>query len=601
MTGDDDLEQRLSAPPSEAMSPAALAAQVRRLQVLYKVGLALSAEVNKDRLMELILLEAKALCHADGGTLYVRNEDRLEFAIMRTDSLGIALGGTTGRPIALPPLVIRDPVTGQQNLNNVATASAALKRSFNIVDAYAAEGFDFSGTKAFDRGNAYRSRSFLTIPLVNQEDHVIGVLQLLNAIDPATGAVTSFSAEQQNIVEALASQAAVALENKLLLDGQAALLESFIKMIASAIDAKSPYTGGHCERVPMLALMLARSLCAATEGPFASFTLDEHEWYELQIAAWLHDCGKVTTPVHVMDKATKLETISDRIDGIRARFEVLHREAEVEYWRRVAAGGADVAALRADLEATRRALDDDLAFLEHANVGGEFLSPEQQERVREIGRRRYRQGGRELTLLSEDEVHNLTISRGTLNDAERVVINGHMVQTIRMLESLPFPRHLRRVPEYAGGHHERMDGTGYPRGIFAGDLSIPARVMAIADVFEALTAQDRPYKPGKRLSEAMRIMGMMKRDNHLDPELFDHFVRAGVYREYAERFLPAELIDPVDEAALLAIEPRPYALPPEPERRRRWTEFLPEYRALATSRPATLRPVVTPPTGPRSR
>lgn len=601
MSEDDDIEQRLSAPPSEAMSPAALAAQVRRLQVLYRVGIALSAEENKDRLMELILLEAKALCHADGGTLYIRNEDRLDFAIMRTDSLGIALGGTTGRTIALPPLVIRDPVTGRQNLNNVATAAAVLKRSFNVVDAYAAEGFDFSGTKAFDRGNAYRSRSFLTIPLVNQEDHVIGVLQLLNAIDPATGEATSFSAEQQNIVEALASQAAVALDNKLLLDGQAALLESFIKMIASAIDAKSPYTGGHCERVPPLTLMLTRSLCVATEGPFREFSLDEHEWYELQIAAWLHDCGKVTTPVHVMDKATKLETIVDRIEIVRARFEALRREAEAAHWRRVALGEVDAAAAQCELEVTLRALDEDLAFLEHANVGGEFLSPEKQARVREIGQRRYRQGGRELPLLSEDELQNLMISRGTLNEAERVVINGHMVQTIRMLESLPFPRNLRRVPEYAGGHHEKMNGTGYPRGLYAGDLSIPARVMAIADVFEALTAQDRPYKPGKRLSEAMRIMGLMKRDNHLDPDLFDHFVRSGVYREYAERFLPPALVDAVDEAALLALEPRAFELPPAAERRQRWADFLPEYRALAVSRPSTLSPGVTPPGGPRGR
>lgn len=592
--GDEDLTCRLSAPPTEAISSGVLAEQVRRLQVLYKVGIALSAEANRERLMEIILLEAKALCNADGGTLYVRNEDRLEFAIMRTESLGIALGGTTGKPIAHPPLVLRDPVTGEPNLNNVATAAVSLKRSFNIIDAYAAVGFDFSGTKAFDRHNRYRSKSFLTIPLINQEEHVIGVLQLLNAIDPDTSEVTAFSSEHQNIVEALASQAAVALDNQLLLDGQKALLESFIKVIAAAIDAKSPYTGGHCERVPLLTLMLAESLCASAEGPFGEFQLNEAEWYELQIAAWLHDCGKVTTPVHVMDKATKLETIADRIEVVRARFETLKREAEMEHLRRIASDVEAAGPSQVVLEDTLRSLDDELAFLEHANIGGEFLSPEKQARVREIGRRPYREGGRERTLLSDDEVENLVISRGTLTQTERLVINAHMVQTLEMLESLPFPRQLRRVPEYAGGHHERMDGTGYPRGVFAGDLSIPARVMAIADVFEALTAHDRPYKPGKRLSEAMRIMGIMKRDNHLDPNLFDHFVRSGVYRQYAERYLPAAMVDAVDEAALLAIVPHPFTLPAEEERRRRRMELLPEYRGFRHSVSESSRPPPNP-------
>lgn len=576
-----DETHRLSAPPSDDMGIGPLVEQVRRLQVLFRVGLALSSEKNKDRLMEMILLEAKALCNADGGTLYIRDEQQLRFEIMRSDTLGIALGGTTGAPIKLPPLPLRHSATGAQNLHNVATATANLKRSFNIIDAYCEEGFDFTGTKAFDERNAYRSKSFLTIPLVNQEDHVIGVLQLLNAKDPTTGALTHFTFEQQNIVEALASQAGVALDNQLLLDGQKALLESFIKMLASAIDAKSPYTGGHCERVPVLTLMLVESLCRASDGPFAGFRLDDEEWYELQIAAWLHDCGKVTTPVHVMDKSTKLETIFDRIHVIRARFEVLKRDAEIAYLEALRRPETDEAAARAARDATFAELDDELAFLEVANIGGEFMSPEKQRRVQKIGARPFRQGGRVGTLLSAEEIDNLSISRGTLTSEERIVINGHMVQTIKMLESLPFPRNLKQVPEYAGGHHEKMDGTGYPRGLYAGDMSVPARAMAIADVFEALTAQDRPYKSGKKLSDAMRIMGFMKRDNHLDPELFDHFVRAGVYRRYAEQFLPADLIDDVDEAALLAIVPGPFAVPPPAERERRKREFLPEYQSQA--------------------
>jgi HD-GYP domain-containing protein (c-di-GMP phosphodiesterase class II) len=577
----DGTAHRPSAPLSEEKSPATLVAEIERLQVLFKVGVALSAEKNRDRLMELILLEAKKLCNADGGTLYIRDEQELSFEIMRSDTLGIALGGTTGEPIRLQPLPLCDPTTGAQNLHNVATAAANLKRSFNIIDAYSEEGFDFSGTKAFDQAHAYHSRSFLTIPLVNHEDFVIGVLQLLNAKDPGTGEVTHFTAEQQNIVEALASQAGIALDNQLLLDGQKELLESFIKMIASAIDAKSPYTGGHCERVPILTLMIVQSLCEAREGKYADFELTAEQWYELQIAAWLHDCGKVTTPVHVMDKATKLETIFDRLEIVRARFEVLRRDVAIDYLSALQEKGADAEALARQRDERLEQLEADLAFLEVANVGGEYMSPDKQARVREIAARRYRQGREETTLLSEEEVANLLVSRGTLTQDERVVINGHMVQTIKMLEALPFPRHLKKVPEYAGGHHEKMDGTGYPRGIFAGDMSIPARAMAVADVFEALTAQDRPYKSGKSLGEVMRIMGFMKRDNHLDPDLLDHFVRSGVYREYARKFLPPELIDEVDEASLLAIEPKAYDVPPDGVRRERFEDFLPEYQAQA--------------------
>ena len=544
-------------------------------ELLHRIGIALSAERDKERLLEMILLEAKKLCHADGGTLYLRTDtDELRFAIMRTDSLDIALGGTTGKAIQLPALPLR--VDGKPNERNVATCAAIRKAAFNIPDAYAAEGFDFSGTKIFDERNGFRSQSFLTIPLVNNEDEVIGVLQLLNAKDEESGETIPFSEEKQRIVEALASQAAIALDNQLLLEAQKDLLESFIKLIASAIDAKSPYTGGHCERVPLLAQMLAEAACDEENGKFESFTLSKDEWYELRIASWLHDCGKVVTPVHVMDKATKLETIHDRMQDVRSRFEILKRDSEIAYLKGIASGG-DPEVLSREKSDVLKSLEEDLAFLESANRGGECLSPDKKERIQQIGSREYEQAGTVRKLLSEDEVRNLQISRGTLNDEERLVINEHIVQTLEMLGALPFPRNLSRVPEYAGGHHEKMDGTGYPKGIYAGDMSIPARIMAIADVFEALTAQDRPYKSGKTLSESVRIMGFMKKDNHLDPDLLDLFIRSGVYRKYGEKYLPRELMDEVDEDAFYAIAPTAYSLPPEAERKSRFRNYLPEY------------------------
>ncbi|MAQ18998.1 MAG: hypothetical protein CMN30_29895 [Sandaracinus sp.] len=554
--------------------------RLERLELLYEVGIALSAEDDKDRLVERILLEAKKLCNADGGTLYLRTEDdQLRFAIMRTDSLGIALGGTTGKPIEFAPLPMFAK-SGAPNEHNIATCAALRKESFNIPDAYDATGFDFSGTKRFDDEAGYRSQSFLTIPMVNHQDRVIGVLQLLNAKDPETGAVVPFREEEQRIVEALASQAAVALDNQLLLEGQKALLEAFIQMIAAAIDSKSPYTGAHCERVPVLTLMLAQAAVAADEGPFAEFTLTEEEWYELKIAAWLHDCGKVTTPVHVMDKATKLETIFDRIEMVKTRFEVLKRDAKIRMLEAQLEGDEEA---KARFQREIAALDEDREFLVHANVGSEFLSDEAKERIHAIGARQYVEGKLKRALLDEDEIENLCISRGTLTEEERLIINGHMVQTIQMLEALPFPRNLRRVPEYAGGHHEKMDAKGYPRGMHAGDMSVPARIMAIADVFEALTAQDRPYKKGKTLSESMRILSFMKRDNHLDPELLDLFVRSGVYKDYAEKYLPDSLIDEVDEESILTTQPKAFEDLEEGLRARRKRTFLPEYEPLRRS------------------
>ncbi len=561
------------------MTERSLEEKIRRLSLVQQVGVALSAERNRDSLIEMILVEAKKLCNADGGTLYLRTEaDHLRFAILRSDSLDMSLGGTTGKAIDLPTIPMFDPATGTPNTKNVATYCAVKRRTINIPDAYHASGFDFSGTIAFDRRNNYRSQSFLTIPMVNSEDTVIGVLQLINARDASTGTIVAFEDDDEQIVSALASQAAVALDNQQLLEQQRELLESFIQAIAAAIDAKSPHTGAHCERVPLLTLMIAEAACGANEGPLQGFTLSEDELYELRIAAWMHDCGKVTTPVHVIDKATKLEAIFDRIELVRARFELLTRDAEIAHLKRLAAGD-DANGSERTLDAALASIRDDLAFLERSNIGREFIAPSDQQRIESIGMRTYTQGAQPRRVLSADEVRHLSISRGTLTSEERVVINRHMVETIKMLEALPFPRHLSRVPEYAGGHHEKMDGSGYPRGIYAGDMSVPARAMAIADVFEALTAQDRPYKRALSLSESMAIMGKMKADNHLDPDLFDVFVRSGVYRSFGERYLPAHLIDAVDEAALLAVKPREFVLPPLAERQKRLRTFIPPYDA----------------------
>lgn len=550
-----------------------------RLALLYRVGLNLSAEKDKDRLLEMILYEAIKLCHADAGTLYLRNaQNELEFAMLHTESLGLSAGGTSGMKISLPAIPLFDE-NNKPNHANIASHAALEQKTINIEDAYDISSFDFSGTRAFDQRNGYRSISFLTVPLINSEDYVIGVLQLINAQD-YEDTVIPFSLEVQPIVEALASQAAIALDNKILVDGQKKLLESFIRIIANAIDAKSPYTGGHCERVPVITEMLAQAACRETDGCFSDFDLRDEEWEELRIAAWLHDCGKITTPVHIMDKATKLEAISDRIDLIRARFEILRKQAEIDYLRAAKDDPKRDSDLRSIYLNELDILADEERFIEQANKGSEFFSPDSIRRLEEIAKRKLTMNGEEITLLDANEIHHLSVSRGTLTNEERLVINHHIVRTISALESLPFPRHLSRVPEYAGKHHERIDGTGYPRGIYGEDMSIPAKIMAIADIFEALTAQDRPYKKGKTLSEAMTIMGYMKADAHIDGPLFDLFIRSGVYREYAVRFLPDELCDDVDEKKLLAIIPKDVDLPAIEIRESRCQSFKKEYRKV---------------------
>ncbi len=527
---------------------------LNQLERLNSIGVALSAEHDNNRLLEIILLGAKELTNADGGTLYTVTEDaKLKFEIMRTLSLNIAMGGTTGKEIPFPslPIYLDD---GKPNTNMVAAYSVVNAKTVNIPDAYLTEGFDFSGTRKFDEKTGYRSKSFLTVPMTNHENEIIGVLQLINAIDPLTNQIIAFSESHQRLVESLASQAAVALTNHNLINGLKALFESFIKLIADAIDEKSPYTGGHCQRVPELTMMLAEAAIKTNAGPLKNFTMTEKEVYELKIAAWLHDCGKVTTPESVMDKATKLETIFDRIHLIDHRFELLKTQRENAHLRKVlkvAQSGKSLndKRLEQELRTIRSQLDVDKNFIRRVNFGSETMSPEDQQRVKDIANYEYTSdSGHIAKFLSENEVYNLTIARGTLTPEERMVINNHIVVTINMLESLSYPKDLRRVPEYAGGHHERMDGKGYPKGLTREQMSIPARMMGVADIFEALTSKDRPYKKAKPLSETLNILGKMRLDNHIDPDIFDLFIREKVYLQYAEKFLGSEQIDKVDHA-----------------------------------------------------
>lgn len=521
---------------------------------LNEIGIALSAEKDTGKLLELIMLGAKSLTHAEGGSLYFVQEDSLKFEIISNDRLNIQMGGTSGNLIEFSPLPLYKE-NGEENHNMVVTHCVLAGETINIEDAYNEVGFDFTGTRNFDQKTGYRTRSILTIPLKDHQHEIIGVLQLINAVDRKTGEVIAFDQVDQQLAESLASQAAVALTQKRLIDELQELFESFIKMIASAIDDKSPYTGGHCRRIPVLTMMLADAVDAYQSGPLKDFNIDDNDRYELETAAWLHDCGKVVTPEYVMDKSTKLETIFDRIQLLDARFEILRRDAEIDYLKACIVAerkGESCESLAQQYADKCESLKRDIEFLRRVNIGSEFMTDEQIARVYALATEQWvDMQGKQQALLNNDEIENLTIQRGTLNARERDVINYHIVATIKMLESLPFPKHLQHVPEYAGGHHEKMDGSGYPKGLTRDQMSVQARIMAIADIFEALTASDRPYKKGKKLSECLKIMGYMKRDHHIDPDLFDIFVRDKVYLKYAQEFLDPEQIDEINEQEVI--------------------------------------------------
>jgi len=510
---------------------------VRRLA---QIGVELSAEKDIDRLLEKILTEARQITNADGGSLYLMsdNAEELQFAIVQSQSLGLNMGGT-GLKMTWPPVKLI-ATNGSSDLTHVSAHVAITGEAVNIPDVYDASGFNFKGTRAFDRETGYRSQSVLVVPMRNHENDIIGVLQLLNAMDPGTGLVIPFSEEAQKLAWSLASQAAVALTNNMLISELQNLLDAFIQTIAIAIDEKSPYTGGHVRRVADLTMKIAEKINETHKGHFALTCFSEDEMRELHMAAWLHDIGKITTPEHVVDKSTKLEKVYDRIEDVKIRFELIKKEYQqaIKNARKNLDNN-----LSPDVEREIKALDEEYQFLEQVNNGNEFIQDKMIERIKQIAARKWSTSTQTLPLLTEDEVYNLSIRSGTLNHEERNIINNHAVVTYKMLSRLPFPRKLKMIAEYASAHHEKLDGSGYPLGLKGEQLSLQSRIIAMADIFEALTAKDRPYKKSNTLVEALKIMELMVKTQHIDSDLYDLFIKEKIYMDYAMKELSPQQID----------------------------------------------------------
>ena len=506
-----------------------------KIEELNNIGIALSAERDTSHLLEKILTSAKTLTNSDGGTLYrVKNTDKLFFDVIQNDSLNIHLGGSQTTTIPFGPLPIKLP-NGDDNLSTVATYVVNKLETVNIKDIYGDDKFDFSGALKFDENTQYRTESMLAIPLINVEEECLGVLQLINAQDEK-GNTIPFDKEAESLARSLASQASIALSNNKLVEEHKELFESFSKLIADTIDKKSPYTGAHCKRVPILTMLIAHKAAEMEDGVFKDFKMNENEFFELETAAWLHDCGKLTTPEYVMDKATKLHTVYDRIGLLKTRLILKSYEDLVQQYK----------IPLAEIKTVKEKYQTIYQRLEQINTGGEVLAKEDLEYIQQLKTESYLGlDGSKQPMLTSEEVENLSIERGTLNDAERLKIQDHATASIHMLSILPFPKELQRVCEYAGGHHERMDGKGYPNHLTRDQLSIPARMMGVADIFEALSAGDRPYKKGKTLSESLRILGFLKLDNHIDSDTFNLFIKEKIYLDYAKAHLKPEQIDDV--------------------------------------------------------
>ncbi|MFH0726231.1 MAG: HD domain-containing phosphohydrolase [Pseudomonadota bacterium] len=525
---------------------------VKHIHKLTQIGLALSAEKNINRLLEMILTEARALSHADAGTLYIldKEENRLRFEILQNDSMGSRLSDEHNAEIKLPDVPLRQ--NGEPNFANVSSYVALTGKVVNIPNVYEAEGFDFTGPRKYDAATGYRTVSMLVIPMQNHENEIIGVLQLLNARNPDTGQIEKFSKNYVDIIASLASQAAVSLTNTQLIQELKALFYAFIQSIGTAIDAKSAYTGGHIKRVVDLTMIIAQNIHESDQEPFRDITFSEDQLEELRLAAWMHDVGKITTPEYVVDKASRLETIFDRIELIETRFHLIAKSIENSFLRQKMARLQNGDRDSASLDPLEKAVSDEigelyanLEFLKALNKRDRPMSEDEISFVKTLAQHTYSLNGEQRSYLTEDELKNLSIRQGTLTLDERLIIENHAAMTLKILKQLPFPRRMARIPEFAGSHHEKLDGTGYPLKLSGDDLPLQSRILAIADIFEALTAKDRPYKPPLKLSHALNILNSMKNNNHIDSDIFDFFTRNRLYAPYARKeMLPAQIDEP---------------------------------------------------------
>lgn len=509
-----------------------------KFERIMDINLQLSSELDKSVLFEMILTLTRELTHCEAGTLYILSRDKksLEFKVVQNDPLNIFMGGTKDNLTwDSLPLYLND---GSKNKSMVAVVAALENRIINIPDVYNNEEYNFQGTKDFDKTTGYESKSMLVIPLVNHEEDVIGVLQLINKTKISKSKIP-FNEEDEKVIKALASQAAMALTNSFLINSLEDFLNAFVATIAHAIDAKSKHTRNHIGRVAKVANYLAQAI-HEDKTIYKDVSYSENDFRQIELAAWMHDIGKISMPESVIDKSTKLEKMIDRIEFIEERIEILKRDEEIKLLK------SEIT--QEEYDKNIKNFDDDVKFLKKANIGGEFMKDEDVQRVNLIAQYKYKKEGKEINFLSEDEEFNLCIKKGTLTNDEKSIMNYHAQLSLDMLSSLPFPKKYKDVLNIAANHHEKLNGKGYPRGLDESQLALEDRIMILADIFEALTSNDRPYKDAKKLSEVFKILSFMAKDGEIDGELLKFFHENSVLLKYAKE----ELFDyQVDESNVI--------------------------------------------------
>lgn len=512
---------------------------IQQINRLSEIGRALSGEYDLNVLLEKICDEVRNFTHADACTLYIVKDNQLHFEIVQNHTMEIRLGGETGEEIALPPIALVE--------SNVSAYVALKGVAVNIPDVYDTDLFDFTGPKEFDQGTGYRSTSMLVCPMRNHENDVIGVLQLVNAKDPESGEIIPFSPDFVSLTESLASQAAVSITNAHLINDMEHLFESFVEVMATAIDEKSPITGGHIRRVANLTMVMAEELHKSDKPPFQNVYFSSDEFHELKVASWMHDIGKVTTPVEIIEKSKKLETIFDRIQLVELRMQYIFLKTQMETVRarvELIENGEPpekIEALEKQTETTLEELKEIREFLIECNQPKEFLEDEKIERLQQIAQKTYQDGhGMDQPYLTPDELHNLSIRRGSINPQERQIMKNHAQITLDMLDKIPFTKKLKKIPRFAGAHHECINGKGYPLGLKGNEIPFEGKLMAVTDIAEALTAKDRPYKKAMPLEQVYKILGSMVEKNELDHDLVEFFINKKVYEIYLTQFENSE-------------------------------------------------------------
>ena len=504
----------------------------KMFQRIMDINLELASELDKDKLFDMILTLTRELTHSDAGTLYIKSKDKkyLDFTVVQNKSLNIFMGGTKGEITWNSlPLYLEN---GEENKSMVAVVSAVENKIINIPDVYIDENYNFEGTKKFDASTGYRSKSMLVIPLINHEKDVIGVLQLINKIQDDE--IASYNENDERIIKALSAQAAMALTNSQLILSLEEFLDAYVSTIASAIDAKSKHTLNHITKISKLAPLIARAI-HEDETKYKSVTYSAKDLKEIELAAKMHDIGKISMPESIIDKATKLQLMIDGVELIKERAEIIKRDYEIAFLKKEITQKEFIQKLQI--------LDDDIKFIERVNFGSEFMRKDDLERIKNIAKHKYIKDNKEILLISENEKYNLSIERGTLTKEEKEIMNSHARLSYEMLSALPFPKKYENVLHIAVNHHEKLNGEGYPRGLEEKDLVLEDRIMILADIFEALTSSDRPYKGAKKLSEVFTILDFMAKDGEIDKELLEFFRNCDLLNEYINEELHPDQID----------------------------------------------------------